>query len=175
MNDIRFAFRKLRQSPAFTAIAVITLALGIGLNTAIFSLVNDLFLRSLPFKEPSRIVHFYGGDKSRGLEDIGVSAPRFEHFRDGQTILISNGDPHNQYVGRTKPMADGVQIEYRLVRRTVERTGEVLPGPKISTTASTMAKPGLAMGGRFFRRVQLANGSEYLETYSTLARQYAEK
>ena len=89
MNDIRFAFRKLRQSPAFTAIAVITLALGIGLNTAIFSLVNDLFLRSLPFKEPSRIVHFYGGDKPRGLEDIGVSAPRFEHFRDGQTISES--------------------------------------------------------------------------------------
>jgi hypothetical protein len=58
MNDIRFAFRKLRQSPAFTFIAVITLALGIGLNTAIFSLVNDLFLRGLPFKEPSRVVHF---------------------------------------------------------------------------------------------------------------------
>ena len=54
MNDIRFAFRKLRQSPAFTAIAVITLALGIGLNTTIFSLINELFLRGLPFKEPAR-------------------------------------------------------------------------------------------------------------------------
>src|SRR5437763_1486224 len=89
MNDIRFAFRKLRQSPAFTSIAVITLALGIGLNTAIFSLVNDLFLRSLPFKEPSRIVHFYGGDKSRDLVDFPLSGPRFEHFRDGQTICES--------------------------------------------------------------------------------------
>src|SRR5437588_9586428 len=89
MNDIRFAFRKLRQSPAFTSIAVITLALGIGLNTAIFSLVNDLFLRSLPFKEPSRIVHLYGGDKSRDLVDFPLSAPRFEHFRDGQTICES--------------------------------------------------------------------------------------
>src|SRR5438093_1623997 len=89
MNDIRFAFRKLRQSPAFTAIAVITLALGIGLNTAIFSLVNDLFLSSLPFKEPPRIVHFYGGDKSRDLVDLPLSAPRFEHFRDGQTICES--------------------------------------------------------------------------------------
>src|SRR5205807_2787783 len=76
MNDIRFAFRKLRQSPAFTFIAVFTLALGIGLNTTIFSLVNDLFLRGLPFKEPSRVVHLYGGDKSRELIDIGVSAPR---------------------------------------------------------------------------------------------------
>ena len=87
MNDIRFAFRKLRQSPAFTSIAVITLALGIGLNTAIFSLVNDLFLRGLPFKEPSRVLHFYTGDKARDLVDIGVSAPRYQHFRDGQTIF----------------------------------------------------------------------------------------
>jgi len=89
MNDIRFAFRKLRQSPAFTFIAVLTLALGIGLNTTIFSLVNDLFLRSLPFKEPSCIVHFYGGDKSRDLVDFPLSGPRFEHFRDGQTICES--------------------------------------------------------------------------------------
>ena len=87
MNDIRFAFRKLRQSPAFTAIAVLTLALGIGLNTAIFSLINDLFLRGLPFKEPLRVVHLYGGDKSRDLVDIGVSAPRFMHYREGQTLF----------------------------------------------------------------------------------------
>src|ERR1043166_10019829 len=70
MNDIRFAWRKLRQSPAFTSIAVITLALAIGLTTAIFSLVNDLFLRGLPFKEPSRVVHFFGGDKTRDLIDL---------------------------------------------------------------------------------------------------------
>ena len=113
MNDIRFAFRKLRQSPAFTFIAVITLALGIGLNTTIFSLVNDLFLRSLPFKEPSRIVHFYGGDKSRDLVDFPLSGPRFEHFRDGQTIceslagenffaftLTGLGDPAQIFGGR---------------------------------------------------------------------------
>ncbi len=113
MNDIRFAFRKLRQSPAFTSIAVITLALGIGLNTSIFSLINDLFLRGLPFKEPSRVVHLYGGDKSRELVDIGVSAPRYQHFRDGQTIfdglaaenffaftLTGLGDPVQIFGGR---------------------------------------------------------------------------
>jgi putative ABC transport system permease protein len=87
MNDLRFAFRKLRQSPAFTLIAVITLALGIGLNTAIFSLINDLFLRGLPFKEPSRVMHLYAGDKERDLIDIPISEPRYEHYRDGQTIF----------------------------------------------------------------------------------------
>src|SRR5947208_10857757 len=113
MNDIRFAFRKLRQSPAFTLIAVITLALGIGLNTAIFSLVNDLFLRGLPFKAPSRVVHLIGGDKSRDLADIGVSAPRYQHWRDGQTLfdglagenffaftLTGLGDPAQVFGGR---------------------------------------------------------------------------
>lgn len=87
MNDIRFAFRKLQQSPGFTLIAVFTLALGIGLNTTIFSLVNDLFLKSLPFKQPSRVVHLFGGDKSRGLEDIGVSAPRYQYFRETQNVF----------------------------------------------------------------------------------------
>jgi putative ABC transport system permease protein len=113
MNDIRFAFRKLRQSPAFTTIAVVTLALGIGLNTAIFSLINDLFLRGLPFKEPSRVVHLFGGDKARDLVDIGISAPRYQHFRDGQTIfdglaaenffaftLTGLGDPVQVFGGR---------------------------------------------------------------------------
>ena len=76
MNDLKFAFRQLRKSPGFTLVAVLTLALGIGLNTAIFSLINDLFLRRLPFKEPSRIVHLDNGDKARDLADVGISAPR---------------------------------------------------------------------------------------------------
>src|SRR5436853_5328302 len=113
MNDIRFALRQLRKSPGFTLVAVVTLALGIGLNTAIFSLINDLFLRGLPFKEPSRVVHLYGGDKSRDLVDIGVSAPRFLHYREGQTLfdglaaenffaftLTGLGDPAQIFGGR---------------------------------------------------------------------------
>src|SRR6266576_6461035 len=87
MNDLKFALRQLRKSPGFSALAIITLAIGIGLNTSIFSLVNDLFLRGLPFKEPSRVVHLFGGDKSRDIVDIGVSTPRFQHFREGQTVF----------------------------------------------------------------------------------------
>jgi predicted permease len=87
MNDVKFALRQLRKSPGFTFVAVFTLAIGIGLNTAIFSLINDLFLRGLPFKEPSRVVHLYAGDKSRDLVDIAISAPRFQHYREGQTLF----------------------------------------------------------------------------------------
>jgi predicted permease len=116
MNDLRFALRQLRKSPAFTLIAVITLALGIGLNTTIFSLVNDLFLRGLPFKEPSRVVHMFAGDKSRNLVDIPISAPRFQHYRQGQTLfdgfaaenlfaftLTGVGDPVQIFGGRITP------------------------------------------------------------------------
>ena len=86
MNDLKFALRQLRKSPAFTAIAIITLALGIGLNTAIFSLINDLFLRGLPFRQPSRVLHVFSHARDQRV-DFPLSAPRFMHFRDGQTIF----------------------------------------------------------------------------------------
>src|SRR5438874_8889128 len=78
LAEIRFALRQLRKSPGFTLIAVLTLALGIGLNTAIFSLINDLFLRGLPFKEPQRLVHMYSNARERSLLELAISVPRFE-------------------------------------------------------------------------------------------------
>ncbi|PYI90227.1 MAG: hypothetical protein DME97_18250 [Verrucomicrobia bacterium] len=87
MTDLRFALRQLRKSPGFTLLAVITLTLGIGLNTAIFSLINDLFLRGLPFKEPDRVVHMYSNARERNLLELLVSVPRFQHFRAAQKIF----------------------------------------------------------------------------------------
>ncbi len=87
MNEFRFALRQLRKSPGFTVIAVVTLALGIGLNTSIFSLIDDLFLRPLPFKEPQRLLHLYSNARERNLLELAVSVPRFQHFRESQTIF----------------------------------------------------------------------------------------
>src|SRR5256884_832475 len=87
MTDLRFALRQLLKSPAFTLLTLLTLALGIGLNTAIFSLINDLFLRGLPFKEPGRVVHMYSNARERNLLELAVSVPRFQHFRASQKIF----------------------------------------------------------------------------------------
>ncbi len=89
MIDLRFALRQLLKSPAFTFLAVITLALGIGMNTAIFSLINDLFLRGLPFSEPDRLVILQAEAKDRNLEELPMSVPRYWHYRDGQTVFSS--------------------------------------------------------------------------------------
>src|SRR5947207_1357803 len=86
MNDLRFALRQLRKSPGFTIVAVLTLALGIGLNTAIFSLINDLFVKGLPFQEPERVLHVLTKGKDR-TDEFQMSAPRFMLYRDAQTIF----------------------------------------------------------------------------------------
>jgi predicted permease len=89
ITDLRFALRQLLKSPAFTLLAVITLALGIGMNTAIFSLINDLFLKGLPFQDPDRLVVLQAEAKERNLEQLPMSVPRFWHYRDGQTVFSS--------------------------------------------------------------------------------------
>jgi predicted permease len=86
MTDLRFALRQLRKSPGFTLLAVITLTLGIGLNTAIFSLINDLFLKGLPFQEPERVLHIFTRAKDR-TDDFPMSAPRYLLYKDAQTIF----------------------------------------------------------------------------------------
>src|SRR5436853_2899417 len=108
MNEIRFAFRKLRQTPAFTFIAIVTLALGIGLNTAIFSLINDLFLNGLPFQEPERVLHILTKGKDR-TDEFQMSAPRFMLYRDGQTIF-SGFAAENQQAATVTGVGDPLSV-----------------------------------------------------------------
>src|SRR5213080_877980 len=107
--DLKFALRQLRKSPGFTFLAVITLALGIGLDTGIFSLINDLFLRGLPFKEPARVLHMYANAKHRNQVETAVSAPRFQHYRDGQTVF-EGLDAENIFAFTLTGLGDPVQL-----------------------------------------------------------------
>src|SRR5437868_8004478 len=87
MSDLKFAFRQLMKSPGFTAVAVLTLALGIGANTAIFSLVNGVLLKPLPYPEPDRLVTLWESSPERGIEQERVSGPNYLDWREQNTVF----------------------------------------------------------------------------------------
>jgi len=73
MNNLKFAFRQLRKNPGFTAVAVLTLALGIGANTAIFSVCDAVLLKPLPYSDPDRIVMLW--EQALQSKTLGLVAP----------------------------------------------------------------------------------------------------
>jgi predicted permease len=80
-SDLHHGWRLLCKNPAFTAVAVLTLALGVGANTAIFSIVNAVLLRPLPFPEPDRLMRITFNEPGLGLRDVPFSVPEFEDLR----------------------------------------------------------------------------------------------
>jgi putative ABC transport system permease protein len=85
-HDLRYAWRVLGKSPGFTLVAVLTLALGIGASTAIFSVVNGVLLRPLPFEAPERLVMVWGDLYREGLNQMNASAPEFFDYKDAQVF-----------------------------------------------------------------------------------------
>ncbi|HET9307661.1 MAG TPA: ABC transporter permease, partial [Candidatus Sulfotelmatobacter sp.] len=94
-QDVRYGLRVLVTKPAFTIVAVLTLALGVGANTAIFSIVNAVLLRSLPFPDPDRLVRIYFNNPGVGLRGVRFSVPEFDDLRtqadvfEGVSVIVS--------------------------------------------------------------------------------------
>jgi len=114
VQDLRYGLRQLRRSPGFTAVAVLTLALGIGVNTSIFSLVYSLALRPLPVKDAGSIVNIYEdfrGRYSRGVQGSPEfsSYPEYVNYRDGSHVFAGLA----AYAGASLSMGGGMWNRFR--------------------------------------------------------------
>jgi putative ABC transport system permease protein len=80
-QDVRYGLRMLVKKPTFTIVAVLTLALGVGANTAIFSIVDAVLLRSLPYRDPDRLVRIFFNEPGVGLRDVKFSKPELDDLQ----------------------------------------------------------------------------------------------
>ena len=98
-QDVRYGLRVLWKSPGFTVVAVLSLALGVGANTAIFSIVNAVLLRSLPFPHPERLVKIAANNRGVGAQDVGFSVPELDDLRSRagvfEEVTALQGGPTN--------------------------------------------------------------------------------
>ena len=88
-QDLKFALRMLRKNPGFTAVAILTLALGIGANTAIFSVINTVLLQPLPFKEPGRIINLVQYDLKTKASGALMSYTKYTQIQEQSKTLES--------------------------------------------------------------------------------------
>ena len=91
MNDLKFAFRQLLKNPGFTAVAVLMLGLGIGANTAIFSVINGVLLRPLPYRDPDRLVTVCQSSIKRGFSQVLVTPATLRDWREQNLVFEELG------------------------------------------------------------------------------------
>jgi len=120
-GDVRYALRNVRRNPGFTIVAVLALAVGIGANTAVFTIVNGVLLRALPYRQPGELVAMFEKVPGAPVSKFGFSAPDFEIVRDAsrsytgmfayrnETVELSGaGEPQRVVATRVSPEMFGV-------------------------------------------------------------------
>jgi predicted permease len=148
LEDIRLGFRMLRKSPGFTAVAILTLALGIGANTAIFSVINGVLLSPLPYKNPQQLVVIKEHESPPNVRDI---QRQVRAFSQGGGISVEKMD----YIGATEP----VQVRVGQINAGFLETLGVQPilGRIISPAEDVQGGPRLAMVSNHFWRNYLGS------------------
>src|SRR6266481_2746994 len=133
-QDVRYGLRLLWKSPGFTIVAVLSLALGVGANTAIFSIVNAVLLRSLPFSHPDRLVKIVDNNRGVGAQDIGLSVPELDDLRTRagvfDQVTATQGGPTNLTGGERPQHLELLEVSpnYFSMLGTSARIGRVF-GP----------------------------------------------
>ena len=112
--DIKYAIRALRHSPAFTTVVVLTLSLGIGANTAIFSVVRGVLLKPLPHRDGDRLMYLRQSADGPGGENIGFSVPEILDFRNGAPALAGIAE-FSPWTVAIRGDADAVRLDVGLV------------------------------------------------------------
>jgi putative ABC transport system permease protein len=125
VNDLRYALRNLWKNPGYAAVTILTLALGIGANTAIFSVVNGILLKPLPYPDPDRLLFITSQFPGLGFDQFWVSAPEFVEFAESNRSF--------QQVGayRAGAVNLGTQDQPRRVTSAIV-TSELMPALGVS-------------------------------------------
>ena len=134
IQDGRYSMRAFIKSPGFAAIAIVTLALGIGANTAIFSVIDAAFFAPYGVKEPERLVRLWGQDLKRNIPQLGFSVPKYELIRDQQTTF--------EALGAATPLAQTLLLNGR---EPIQINGALATSSFLDAFGAT------AIAGRFFR------------------------
>jgi len=124
-RDLRLAVRSLARAPGFTAVAVLTLALGIGANTAIFSVIHGSLLAPLPYDHPERLVWLSDGHPAFGRPTVNQSIPNFLDLRAGSSLMRS-------------------AAVYRVVRANLSTDGEAVRVPVLTASSELLGVLGVA-------------------------------
>jgi predicted permease len=173
IKDLKFALRGLLKHPAFTAIAVVTLALGIGGSTSIFTVVNAALLRGLPYKSPDRLYHIWEQVPKQEFPKREFSYPDYQDYQQnnvfeglaaysgGGAILSGQGDPESLNATRVNAAFFSVLGVDPLLGRTFQNGEDNQGGPKVTVLTYALWQRRFGADPNIVGRALTLNGESY--------------
>ena len=177
-QNLRFGLRQLRRNPGFTATVIVTLALAIGANTAIFSIVNALMLRSLPYSHPERIGTIFTQIRGETVSDERhhITGEQWELLRDNVPALLSavsgirpsgvnleaNSHVEHIHAGRISAHYLGVLTIHPIIGRNFSETEDVPNGPNVAVLSYNLWRNTFGMNSHIIGQALRLKGEPYM-------------